>query len=153
MCISISISGHDAIEVTRWVSELWSSRNTERRYYAYAPDLVIRSSLLFVNINQINQCKLIDGKKVKVNIVIYRFVSVLGMWFTVVVCWSLGNQHVHGISVTVLGFFVFKRVWLWGYLYDYGVLFNISMTIWYRELICQFLFLGHSWRCLIVMIF
>lgn len=58
----------------------------ELRYYAYAPDLVIRSSLLFVNINQINQCKLIDGKKVKENIVIYRFVSVLGMWFTVVVC-------------------------------------------------------------------
>lgn len=36
--------------------------------YSYGSDLVIGSSVLYVNITKINQCNLIGGKKVNVNI-------------------------------------------------------------------------------------
>lgn len=67
MIISVSIISNRDHE-----SRSCSLRNTERRLYLYAQDLVMESSVLFViKITQINKCNLIGEKKVNVDINVY----------------------------------------------------------------------------------
>lgn len=53
---------------SRRVSHILREILKEGWMYSYAPDLVIGCSLLCVNITQTNQCNLIGGTKVNVNI-------------------------------------------------------------------------------------